>query len=67
MTRKLAPQGRAYALEMPQELRDAVTRLHVVAGIIWCHEVDEGLLYPLEAVCKKVEIPGVNYPTGDEL
>lgn len=67
MTGKLAPQGRAYALELPESLREAETELIVAAGITYCHDIKAGLLYPLEAVCRKVEIPGVNYPTEEVL
>lgn len=62
-----APQGRAFALLMPAELRKRSPVLLDVAGIIWCHEVDTGLLYPVEAVCEKVRIPGVRYREEGDL
>jgi len=60
-TYKEAPEGRAFAFLMPESLRSQSTELIVAGGVIYCHEIEEGLLYPLEAVCTKVEIPGVRY------
>lgn len=63
---KTAPQGRAFAFELPERLRSADTDIIALAGIPFCHEVAEGLLYPLEAVCRKVQIPGVKYAGDDQ-
>lgn len=48
----------SYALELPERLVGVDMALISIGGIIYCHEEAEGLLYPLESVCRKVEIPG---------
>lgn len=62
---KKAPQGRAYALLLPENLRGDKSHLLVTNGIIWVLEASTGVLCPLEAVCDKIQIPGVAYPTED--
>ncbi len=55
------PQGRAYALQLPQNLVGSKSTILVVGGIGWVEEHSTGLVCPLEAVCEKVRIPGVKY------
>jgi len=53
-------------MELPENLLGDKSEIIVAAGIMWCHEFTEGLLYPVEAVCRKVEIPGVRYRDDDD-
>ncbi len=63
---KDAPPGRAFALELPEALSDGKWELLTAGGIIYCLEKKK-LLYPLEAVCRKVRIPGVRYREEGDL
>jgi len=56
-----APQGRAYALELPQSLTGKPFEFLEVGGICYVYQPHTRLLFNLEAVCTKVEIPGVKY------
>jgi len=56
------PQGRAYAFQLPENLRSEKSAIVNVGGQAWVLEFSTGLLCPLEAVCEKVRIPGVRYP-----
>ncbi len=58
---ELAPQGRAYALELPETLAAEKFQLLDVGGLCWVYWPSVRCLMPLEAVCRKVEIPGVTY------
>ncbi len=58
---KLAPQGRAFAFELPEDFVSDECELFVASGTIFCHNRASGLVYPLESNCRKVEIPGVKY------
>ncbi len=60
------PQGRAYALKLPDGLTSDRPQFVDIGGICWCYWPDAGLLVPLEAVCTKVRIPGVRYPEHDQ-
>jgi len=61
-----APQGRAFALELPEALSGDDWELLEAGGIIYCLDKRK-LLYPLEAVCRKVRIPGVRYREEGDL
>ncbi len=63
---KKAPQGRAYAFLLPENLRGAKSHILVSNGTMWVLELSNGLLCPLEAVCEKVQIPGVRYNEEDQ-
>lgn len=58
---ELAPSGRAYALQLPEKLAGEKFVLLDVGGICWVYQPSVRCLYPLEAVCAKVQIPGVRY------
>lgn len=61
MADQAVPQGRAYALLLPESLRGDKSTIMDVGGITWVLERSTGILCPLEAVCEKVRIPGVKY------
>ncbi len=56
------PQGRAYALKLPPDLRGGKSAMMDVGGVPWVENLATGICSPLEAVCEKVRIPGVTYP-----
>lgn len=62
-----APPGRAFAFLVPERLQRADTEIFVAGGLIYCYDHTERLIFPLEAVCRKVKIPGVRYRQEGDL
>jgi len=64
---KKAPQGRSYAFYLPETMRKGNVEIITSNGTMFCYQLSTGLIFPLEAVCEKVQIPGVRYSEEDEL
>lgn len=61
MAASSVPRGRAYALQLPDNLVGDKSAIVDQGGVPWVLEHSTGLLCPLESVCTKVRIPGVKY------